>query len=274
MSPSWFDSHVHLDRLGSEQPWRDAVAAARLAGVDSWLVPGVRRPDWAELLQLVRQVPGAWAAPGLHPLAAGQWDAAARDQLEALLAAPEAVAVGEIGLDGLLEVPEAMQREAFVGQLELAVAAGKPVLIHCRKAWDEVLVLLRRHGAARVGGVLHAFGGSPEIARQALRLGFVISFGGPLSYPEARRRVEVLKGLPAEAIVVETDAPDLSPHPHRREANRPQWLPLIGACLARLRGWPVEQAARQTRVNIERVLGLGHPVGSSRETGNAGGSAR
>lgn len=257
MEADWFDSHVHLDRLGPEQPWPDAVASARRAGVRGWLVPGVRRPDWPALLALVRQVDGAWAAPGLHPLAAAQWDSGAREQLAALLDAPEVVAVGEIGLDRLLEVPAAVQREAFVGQLQLAVAAGKPVLIHCRKAWGEVLELLHRHGAARVGGVLHAFGGSPEIARQALKLGFVISFGGPLTYPSARRRVEVLKGLPDEAIVVETDAPDLPPHPHRQVANQPQWLPLIGGCLARLRGWSEGQAARLTRKNIERVLGLG-----------------
>jgi len=256
MSPSWFDSHVHLDCLGAELPWREAVSAARRKGVAGWLVPGVRPADWPGLMLLVRQVPGAWAAPGVHPLAAGQWDRSAAQQLERLLDEDDVVAVGEIGLDGLLDVPMDVQVRAFVEQLELAVAADKPVVIHCRRAWGETLGLLKRHAVQRVGGVLHAFGSSLEIALQAVEIGFVIGFGGPLTYPGARRRVEVLQGLPAEAIVIETDAPDLPPHPHRQTANRPEWLPLIGAEVSRQRGWAMDEAARLTTDNIARVLGL------------------
>jgi len=256
MSPRWFDSHVHLDRLEPEQVWQEAVDAARREGVDGWLVPGVRPADWPELMQLVHQEPGAWAAPGVHPLAVRSWDGVARRQLERLLEDDRVLAVGEIGLDGLLDVPRDVQVRAFVEQLELAVAADKPVVIHCRKAWGETLELLKRHAAQRVGGVLHAFGSSLEIALQAVELGFVIGFGGPLTYPGARRRIEVLQGLPAEAIVIETDAPDLPPHPHRQAVNRPEWLPLIGAEVSRQRGWGMDETARLTGNNIARVLGL------------------
>ncbi|WP_148897200.1 TatD family hydrolase [Geothermobacter ehrlichii] len=250
-----FDTHVHLDRLGPDQDSATALAEAGRAGVGAWLVPGVRRQHWPDLLSLAG-APRIWAAPGLHPMMAGQWGAAAEVELAELLQRPECVAVGEIGLDGLLDVPFQLQEPAFRGQLRLAVAAGKPVLIHCRRAWGELLAILRQEQAGRVGGILHGFGGSPRIASEALELGFVIAFGGPLTYPNARKRVEVLRTLPVEAIVLETDAPDLPPHPHRKEPNRPEWLPLIARRVAEIRGWSLAETARITTANARRVLNL------------------
>jgi len=255
-SPPLFDTHVHLDRLGSHQDWHLALQAAGQAGVGEWLVPGVRRQHWQVILDLATHHAGIWAAPGLHPMMADQWDGSAGAELEGLLDRAACVAVGEIGLDGLIEVPMTAQEEAFVGQLRLAVEVGKPVLIHCRRAWGRVLEVLRREDAGKIGGILHGFGGSPEIARQALTLNFVIAFGGPLTYPNARKRIEVLRGLPDEAIVIETDAPDLPPHPHRGGENRPEWLPLIAARVAEVRGWSLEKTARITCENARRVLSL------------------
>ncbi len=187
---------------------------------------------------------------------AAQWDTTAELELGELLQGPECLAVGEIGLDGLLEVPRELQEQAFRGQLRLAIEIGKPVLVHCRRAWGQVVDILRQEQAGRVGGILHGFGGSLEIARQALPLGFVVAFGGPLTYTNARRNIEVLQGLPAETMVIETDAPDLPPHPHRKEQNRPEWLSLIAARVAELKGWSLEETARVTTENARRVLHL------------------
>ena len=250
-----FDSHVHLDRLPAPQSLEEALHLARKRGISGWLIPGVRAHDWGRLFALAEENDQVWAAPGLHPLAAEQWTPQARRELKSLLGHDKALAIGEIGLDRLLDVPMASQEKAFREQLAVAAEQQKPVLIHCRRAWAEVLTVLRRE-KWQTGGILHAFGGSLALARQGVDLGFAISFGGPLTYPNARRRIEVLQGLPATAVVLETDAPDLPPHPHQRQVNRPEWLLLIAQRVAELRGWSLAETARITTENARRVLGI------------------
>lgn len=224
------------------------------AGVGSFVVPGVRREGWPGLLRLTGSLKGGWAAPGLHPQAADQWNEEAAHELRQCLQAERTIAVGEIGLDRLLPFPPpAIQETAFRGQLRLAAAAALPVLIHCRHAAGRLLAILAEEDFP-YGGILHAFSGSAETARLAVERGFVIGFAGPVTYPNARRAPEVLRQLPAEAIVLETDAPDLPPHPHRGESNRPAWLPLIAARVAEIRGWSLEETARITTGNARRIL--------------------
>lgn len=256
--PQWFDTHVHLDCLTNEGDPASAVAAARAVGVTHLLIPGIAPPGWPALLALASTLPGVLVAPGVHPLAAARWNQATARDLERLLVEESVVAVGEVGLDALLDVPQAIQEQALREQLALAVAAGKPLLLHCRRASERLLRLLDEAGAQRIGGIWHAFSGSFETAQEALRRNFAIAFGGPLTWPGARRAPEVLQRLPAEWIVLETDAPDLAPHPHRGADNRPEWLPLIGAAVAAQRGWTVEQTAAITTANACRVLRLEH----------------
>ncbi len=253
--PLFIDTHVHLDYLPDAPA---AVRQARSAGVGQWIVPGVRREGWAGLPALAREIPGVLFAPGLHPQAADQWNNEAATELRQLLAAENCVALGEIGLDRLLDFPAAATQEAaFRGQVQLAVAAGRPILIHCRRATARLLKILREERADRVGGVFHAFSGSRETARSALDLGFAIGFGGVLTWTNARRAPDVLRALPAEAIVLETDAPDMAPQPHRTSENRPAWLPLIAGRVAAIRGWSLEETARITAENARRVLKIG-----------------
>lgn len=255
----WIDSHIHLDFLGSPPLVAAAVHAATVAGVGGYIVPGVEPQHWPRLLATVRSVAGALAAPGVHPQAAQSWDAEAALALEKLIAEPEVVAIGEVGLDALVAVPAAVQEIALRGQLRLAISAGLPLLIHCRQATERLLRILAEEDAGRVGGIFHAFSGSLETARAAVKLGFAIGFGGTVTYPEARRAPEVLRGLPAEWIVVETDAPDLPPHPYRGAPNRPELLPLIGAAVAKLRGWSLDETRKTTTANTCRVLRLSAP---------------
>lgn len=256
--PILFDTHVHLDALLPARRLAGEVRQARRAGVGRFLVPGVRREGWPDLMAAVRSVPGALAAPGLHPQAAHLWNEEAAAGLRELLGAPESAAVGEIGLDGLLAGPSPqVQERAFREQLRLAIEARLPVLIHCRRATARLMAILRQEGAQRVGGILHAFSGSPETALEGISLGFAIGFGGALTYPGARRAPEVLARIPAEWVVLETDAPDLAPHPHRGEANRPCWLPLVARRAAEIRGWSGRETAGITTSNARRVLHLG-----------------
>ncbi|MDW7646283.1 MAG: TatD family hydrolase [Desulfuromonadales bacterium] len=255
--PVYFDTHIHLDALGDEPMIQREVRLARAAGVGAFLVPGVHPRDWPRLLQTVGHVPEALAAPGVHPLAAADWNTGVADKLTALLATPAVVAVGEVGLDGVIQgVSPAQQEKAFRHQIRLAVEAGLPLLIHCRKATARLLDILHQEEAQKVGGIFHGFSGSRETALQAVKLHFAIGFGGPLTYPEARRGPEVLSALPEEWIVLETDAPDLSPHPHRQEENRPSYLPLIAERVAQLRGWTLAQTAAITTANAKRILNL------------------
>lgn len=254
-APFLVDTHVHLDCPPLSRSVEHELVQARLAGVQRFVIPGVSRQGWTAILALARSVPGAFAAPGLHPAEASQWSEEAAADLASLLTDPTVVAVGEIGLDSLLaETPAPVQEGAFRGQLRLAVAAGLPVLIHCRRATARLLRILQEEGAAAVGGIFHAFSGSPETALAAVEMGFAIGFGGTLTFPEARRAPEVLKKIPPAWIVLETDAPDLAPHPHRGETNRPAYLPLVVRKAAEILGWSEEEVARVTTANAERVL--------------------
>lgn len=252
----WIDSHIHLDWLGAPSAVAAAVQAAAAAGVGGYIVPGVDPERWPELLATVRSVTGALVAPGVHPQAATCWSDATARALESLLTTEGPVAIGEIGLDALVDVPAEVQEVALRGQLRLAVAAGLPLLIHCRRASERLLRILDEEDASRVGGIFHAFSGSVETARAVVRRGFAIGFAGTVTYPEARRAPAVLRALPEEWIVVETDAPDLPPHPYRGRPNRPELLPHIGACVATMRGWSVEEARRITTANVRRILKL------------------
>lgn len=253
--PLLVDTHVHLDALSSAEALKGELLHARQAGVGAFVIPGVHRGGWQQLVGIARSINDVWAAPGLHPLAADEWSRECEQELQASLADPNVIAIGEIGLDAQLPYPPPAEQESvFRAQLRLAVAAELPVLIHCRRASGRLLDVLREEEAARVGGILHAFSGSIETALQAIRLGFAIGVGGSVTYANARRLPEVVQQVPAEWLVLETDAPDLSPHPHRGEANRPGWLPLVARRVAELRDWSEAETARITTDNAKRIL--------------------
>lgn len=257
--PYLIDTHVHLDAAPLGNGLAEEVHRARRAGVRQFVLPGVRRRGWGGLFAVAAGIPGALVAPGLHPLAAGEWDDDAAAELAGRLRDPLAVALGEIGLDPLAGPPAAVQEVALRGQLRLAVAAGLPVLVHCRRSFGRLLAILREEGSDRIGGILHAYSGSVETALEAAALGFAVGIGGAVTWPGARRLPETVRRLPAEALVLETDAPDLPPHPHRGETNRPAYLELVARRVAELRGWDPEETARITSANARRVLRLELP---------------
>lgn len=253
-----FDTHVHLDAPPLFRDLALQIDRARKCLVQGFLLPGIRPEGWPNLLAIADATVGALAAPGIHPGFAAAWNEEAETELAKLLVHPGVVAVGEIGLDGLLPSPSmAVQEVAFRGQLRLAAAAELPVLIHCRRATGRIFDILKEERAGKVGGILHAFSGSLETAHRAIDLGFVLGIGGPLTYPNARRLPEVLNQIPAEAIVLETDAPDLPPHPHRGETNRPEYLVLVARKVAEIRGWSLQETARITTTNARRILKIG-----------------
>lgn len=245
------DTHLHLDFLAEPT---QALAAARAAGVGAWLVPGVAPDRWSQLLAVVAATAGAWAAPGIHPQCAGEWRPELAVTLRDLAGRPQVVAIGEVGLDSHSAAEPACQEEVFRQMIRVARETGRPLLLHMRGATARTLKILREERAVEVGGIAHAFSGSLETARQLIALGFAIGVGGVVTFPEARRLVETVRRLPEEWLVLETDAPDLSPHPHRGRDNRPEWLTLIAARVGELRGWTAAETARITSANACRVL--------------------
>lgn len=247
------DTHCHLDDPALCPRISEVMAAARQAGVRRIVVPGVAPSGWDGIASLAREHKGIFPAFGIHPQAADQ---ASDDTLARLASlAATAVAVGEIGLDHLLHhVPRAIQERVFREQLRIAVAAGVPVMIHCRRAFEPLLRILREEGVSRVGGVMHAFSGSVEIARECIRLGLLISVAGTVTYANAVRPVAVAREIPLEHLLLETDAPDMTPEPLRGTPNEPAFLALTARRLAELKGVTPEQVARITSANAAQLF--------------------
>jgi TatD DNase family protein len=249
----FIDTHCHLDDPSLFDRLPEVLRNARSAGIERFVVPGVGPAGWERIAALAGEKDGVFAAFGFHPMLAGLY----REDMLGDLArfAKGAVAIGEIGLDYLLdEVPRELQLTAFRGQLRLAVRMGLPVLIHCRRAFPDLLRVLREERAERVGGIMHAFSGSPDIARECIGLGFAISVAGPVTYRNAVRPLGIVREIPLKHLLLETDAPDMTPEPYRGRGNEPAFLVEIAGKVAEIKGITLAEVARVTTENAERLI--------------------
>lgn len=254
---SYIDTHIHLDHLHAPAL---QLEEARKAGIGAWIVPGVSPDHWPELMATAELHTGVYAAPGVHPLASVSYQKSHLEELRRLLRHPRSVALGEVGLDRQIGIPWHIQEKVFIDMIRLAREVDKPMLIHARRSTERILHLLHQEDAGRVGGIFHAFSGSLETARKIIDMGFAIGIGGVVTFPTARRLPEVVCEVPAEALVLETDAPDITPDPHRGQPNRPVYLGLIAERVATLRGWSLAETARVTTANACRILKLPLPL--------------
>jgi len=249
------DTHCHID-VEDFAPDRELVLArAREAGVGPIVVPAVRAATWDHLLGVCAAHADLYPALGLHPVYVAEHADADLEDLARRLTEQRPLAVGEIGLDFYVkDLDRERQLRLFEAQLVIARDAGLPVILHVRKAHDVVLSLLRR--IRPPGGIAHAFNGSLQQAARYLDLGFRLGFGGMLSYERSRRLRALAHALPREALVLETDAPDLSGASHRGERNSPEYLPEYARALATVRGEPLPEVAHYTTRNACEVLGI------------------
>ncbi|MGE0383260.1 MAG: TatD family hydrolase [Gammaproteobacteria bacterium] len=254
-----FDTHCHLDVEDFDPDRAEVAAAARAAGVTDILVPGIHRAGWARLEALCAAAPGLHAALGLHPVHLHLHADADVDALRAAIDARRPAAVGEIGLDYAVDgLDRARQQRLFEAQLDVAREAGLPAVLHVRKAHDAALAVLARMRVR--GGIAHAFNGSADQGRRYADLGFRLGFGGMLTYARSRRLHALARTLPIQAIVLETDAPDLTPAAHHGCRNSPAYLPEVLAALAQLRGEDPVALAAITTANARAVLDLAAPA--------------
>lgn len=252
----YFDTHCHLDHPSLSLRLHHVLASARLAGVGRFVVPGVAPEGWAGIAAIASREEGVFPAFGLHPMLACRYDDHLMEELERY--AGNAVAIGEIGLDSDVEgVPREIQIAAFRGQLRLAARMGLPVLIHCRGAFKDTIDILREESVGDVGGIMHGFSGSPETALQCICMGLKIAVAGTVTYHNAVRPLRLVEKIPLEHLVLETDAPDLTPEPYRVRENEPAFLPEIAGKIAVIKGVSVEEVAAVTTVNAEKVLRIG-----------------
>jgi TatD DNase family protein len=249
------DSHCHLDVSDFDADRNAVLQRARQNGVSGIVVPGIAAAGWAGLWQLCRGASGLYPAFGLHPVFMQQHTAGDLPALQNTLEMHPAVAVGEIGLDFVVDgLNRQAQQTLFEAQLVIARDAGLPVILHVRKSHDQVLATLKRIRVC--GGICHAFNGSLQQASLYQTLGFKFGFGGMLTFDRSTKLRALAKALPAEFMVLETDAPDMTVMQHRGERNSPEYLPYSLAALAEVRDEDAEELARVTTANAYEVLNL------------------
>ena len=212
-------------------------------------------PDLEPGIRLADRYPCFYATVGVHPHDAAKAAPETFDRLRELLRHPKVVALGEIGLDYHYDFsPRETQRDVFLEQMRIARDARKPIVIHTREAWDDTIALLREHWApSGLGGIMHCFSGGPEEARQALEIGFYLSFGGIVTFPKSLAIQEAARMAPADRILIETDAPYLAPVPKRGKRNEPAFIVETARKLAELRGETLESIASATTANFRRL---------------------
>ncbi len=258
---SLIDSHCHLDSAEFDADRDEVVQRALDAGVDHMVAIGTGSgpPDLEAGVRLADKYPAFYATLGVHPHDAAKATPGDLRRLEQLLSHSKTVAVGEIGLDYHYDFsPRDTQKSIFIEQMAIAAAVRKPIVIHTREAWDDTIALIEQHWApTKLPGIMHCFSGGPAEAHRALALGFYLSFGGIVTFPKALDVQAAARAVPADRILIETDAPYLAPVPKRGKRNEPALIVHTAQKLAALRGESYEDVSRITTENFRRLTGSG-----------------
>ncbi|RSL30025.1 TatD family deoxyribonuclease [Salibacterium salarium] len=250
-----FDTHVHLNIDSFEEDLEETIARAQEAGVESMNVVGFDHETIKKAMQLVEDYDFLYASIGWHPVDAVDMTDNDLTWIEELSAHPKVVAIGETGLDYHWDKsPKEVQKEVFRKQIHLAKKVNLPIIIHDREAHQDIVDILKEENASETGGIMHCFGGDMEIARQCLDMNFHISFGGPVTFKNAKLPKEVAKEIPMDRLLVETDCPFLAPHPNRGKRNEPAYVKLVAEKVAELKEMSLEELAEQTTKNAKKLF--------------------
>jgi len=258
------DSHCHLNSRHFDDDREFAIARAVSDGVISFMNIGFDRESLRDTLEMVEEYPFMFGAAGVHPHDAASLDDDLEAEVRRALEHPRIVSVGEIGLDFYRNLaPREVQEPVFRKMIGIAREANKPIVIHCRDAFDEVLEALAAEGPSH-RGIFHAFSGTPEDAQRIFDLGFHVGIGGVVTYRNARLS-ETVAAMPIEKIVLETDSPYLTPHPWRGKRNEPSFVAHVARAVARIKDLPLAEVSRITNENFLAAMGIGadalaHPV--------------
>lgn len=248
-----FDSHSHLDAPEFEHDRAAVVSRAQAEGIKQQLLPAVEFSSWSNLKDVCSQYKGLYPAYGLHPMYLNNHRSGHIAALRTWIEQEKPNAVGECGLDFFVEGLDAeQQRFYFIEQLKLAREFDLPLVVHARRAVDEVIASIKKIGLLR--GVIHSYSGSEEQARQLFNLGFSLGIGGPITYDRAQRLRRLVAAMPIEFLLLETDSPDQPNAEYRGLRNEPARLIDVLKVVAELRGQSMEEIARATTINAQRLF--------------------
>ncbi|MGM0867851.1 MAG: TatD family hydrolase [Bacillota bacterium] len=252
-----FDTHVHLNDEQFDEDLEEVISRAREAGVEKMVVVGFDRPTINRAMELIEQYEFLYASIGWHPVDAIDMKDEDLAWIEELSNHPKVVAIGEMGLDYHWDKsPKDVQKEVFRKQIHLAKKVKLPIIIHNRDATQDIVDILREEGAEEVGGIMHCFSGSPEIAQECVDMNFYISLGGPVTFKNAKKPKEVAKEIPLEKLLIETDCPYLAPHPNRGKRNEPAYVKLVAEQIAELKEVSLEEVENITTENAKKLFNI------------------
>jgi TatD DNase family protein len=250
-----FDTHAHINDEKFDEDRDEVVLRAKENGVARIVNVGFNRETIPTSLALAEKYDFIYTAVGWHPQDAKDMVESDMDWLRELSCHEKVVAIGEIGLDYYWDTsPQDVQQEVFRKQIRLAKELNLPIIIHDREAHQDIVNILREEKADEVGGIMHCFSGSLEMAKECLSMNFYISFGGPVTFKNAKKPKEIVKEIPLERLLIETDCPYLTPEPYRGKRNETGYVRYVAETIASLRGMDPEEFARLTFENAKRVF--------------------
>ena len=253
----WFDSHCHVDEEAFDADREDALRRMAENGITRYAVIGSDMETSRRSIRFARENTGAVAVGGIHPHEAKGFREEDLAEIAQWYRKGQIRAIGEIGLDFYYDhSPRDVQREVCIRQMELAWELKAPVAYHIRDAHQEMLEIMKGMKARLTGGIIHCFSGSAEIAKEYLKLGYYISFAGPLTFKKAPRLQEAVKLVPKDRLLIETDSPYMAPEPVRGRRNEPANVRYVGLKMAELRGEKPEEVAAFTTENAMQVYGI------------------
>lgn len=251
------DTHAHIDFDDYADNFEKLLQDASDAGVGKIIIPGVEPKGFERIMNLSTNYENLYGAIGIHPCDVKKWDNSSYETIKSLAQNSKVVAIGEIGLDYYWDKTyNAIQKEVFIKQIEIAKELKKPIIVHDREAHGDVLEILKATNAKEVGVVMHCFSGSPEFAMECVKEGFYIALGGVVTFKNAKKPHEVAKIVPLENLLLETDSPFLTPEPYRGKVNSPANVRFVAEAIAKLRDISIEEVENQTTLNAQKLFGI------------------
>ncbi|MFG6117415.1 TatD family hydrolase [Halobacillus sp. MO56] len=252
-----FDTHVHLNARQFEEDREEVIQRANEEGVKYMVVVGFDRETIPLAIEIAESHDNIYAAVGWHPVDAIDMEDTDLDWIEELSSHPKVVALGEMGLDYHWDKsPADVQKEVFRKQIQLAKKVNMPIIIHNREATQDIVDILKEEKAEEVGGIMHCYSGSVEIAEECVKMNFMISLGGPVTFKNAKRPKEVAEAIDLDHLLVETDCPFLAPHPNRGKRNEPAYVKLVAEQIAELKGVSLEEVSDKTTRNAMKFFNI------------------
>lgn len=251
------DTHVHLNADQYDEDLEDVIERARNAGIEKMVVVGFDKDTIERTMKLIETYDDVYGVIGWHPVDAVDCTDDDLKWIEDLSSHEKIIGIGETGLDYHWDKsPEDVQKEVFKKQLALARRVNLPIIIHNRESTEDCVAILKEENAEDIGGIMHAFSADEDVADEVLAMNFYISLGGPVTFKNARLPKDIAVHVPLERLLVETDAPFLTPHPYRGKRNEPSYVKLVAEQIADLRGMSYEDFAKATTDNAKRLFGI------------------